>query len=102
MGFFVEIMLTVSAWRKINDWKALLPMAINFFAQIGLSAVIGIRGGEAMNAWPLFLMLDGFCIITLIVMVAKPAKMEKLPSYKELKQLGQENTPRRAISTYGG
>ena len=105
MGFIIEVILTVKAWQKGYGWKALIPMFITGCVAFGIGFVVGQRGGEIMNAWPLFILLDCLCIATLIVMAAKPVamgKMEKMPSFKELKALEEEPTARRAISSYGG
>jgi hypothetical protein len=102
MGFIIEVILTVTAWRKGWGWKALIPMFLTFCAAFGGGFVLGLMGGSFMDYWPAFILLDVFCIIALACMIAKPVGMRKLPSYNEIKNLDQETTPKRAISSYGG
>ena len=101
MGLILEIVLTVVAWRKGWGWKALIPMGITGSIAFGSGFVIGLLGGEVMTIWPYFMFLDAFCILSLIVMVAKPFGYEKVPSYKEIREFGQQVYAKRAISSYG-
>ena len=102
MGFIVEVGLTIWAWQKGWGWKALIPMFLTICAAFGGGFVLGLMGGNFMDYWPAFMLLDVFCVIALICMIAKPVGMGNLPSYKEIKNLDKDTTPRRAISSYGG
>ena len=101
MGLILEIVLTVVAWRKGWGWKALIPMGITGSIAFGSGFMIGLFGGDVMTIWPYFMILDVLCILSLIVMVAKPVGYEKVPSYKEIKEFGQQVNAKRAISSYG-
>ena len=102
MGFIIEVGLTIAAWRKGWGWKALIPLFLTLCVAFGSGFVIGLTGGTVMDYWPVFILMDVFCIIALICMVAKPVGMGKLPSYKEMKNLDKDTTPKRALSSYGG
>ncbi len=102
LGFIIEIGLTVRAWRRGWGWKALIPMVLTGCFSFGGGFLVGLRGGSMMDYWPVFIGLDVLCIIVLLVMASKPVGQGKMPSYKEIKKLGNEHEPRRAISSYGG
>ncbi len=101
MGFIIEIVLTIVAWRKGWGWKALIPLLITGSIAFGSGFVMGLRGTPIMSALPFFILLDIGCIIALIAMVVKQHGYEKVASYGELKNLDQATTPRRALSSYG-
>ena len=71
MFLIIEIILTVTAWRK--GWRgwALLPMGI----VLGIAFVIGVAieasGGSVENVFGVALMLDISGIVALIIMTAK-------------------------------
>ena len=104
MGFIIEIVLTIAAWRKGWRWYALIPLVV--VGSIGFSAgfVVGAFGGTVTSLLPYLVLLDLACIVVLIVMVAKPFGYEKAPSLKDIKALETQPpvTAQRAISSYGG
>lgn len=81
MFLIIEIILTVTAWRK--GWRgwALLPMGI----VLGIAFVIGVAieasGGSVENVFGVAFMLDILGIVALIIMTAKaPAQNERTVS----------------------
>lgn len=77
MLLFLEIILTVSAWKK--GWRgwSLLPLVIGFFLAIGAGAVLGGAGLNWDEAIFLLLPLDIAVIICLAIMVAKRRNREQ-------------------------
>ena len=102
LTLIIEIGLTVTAWKRGWGWMALIPLVLTGCFSFGGGFVLGLQGGNFMDYWPLFIGLDVLCIIALAVMVAKPIGHEKMPSYKEMKNLDGSQEPKRAISSYGG
>lgn len=102
LGFIIEIGLTISAWKRGWGWKALIPIVLTCCISFGGGFMVGLRGGSIMDYWPMFIGLDVLCIIALLVMVTKPMSHEKMPSYRQIKNLDGQQEPKRAISSYGG
>lgn len=73
----LEIILTVTAWRR--GWKAwaLTPIAIGTSLAFVLGAVIGASGGSMDEAMAVGLVLDLTVVGTLIAMVASPRTVEQ-------------------------
>jgi len=71
MLLVVEIILTVTAWRRGWRWQALLPMAATLFVSLVAGLAIAAAGGIHDGfPWPLVL-LDFGCVTALGVMVKK-------------------------------
>jgi len=70
----LEIILAIAAWKR--GWKgwAFLPIAITAALGFMIGIASGGQGGSFENLLPLALVLDGACIVTLIVLIAKPRK----------------------------
>jgi predicted lipid-binding transport protein (Tim44 family) len=73
MLFFVEIILTVSAWKR--GWRgwALIPLAIGFFLAFFAGALMG-AAGMGDEALGLLIIIDIAIIVSLIVMVIVPRR----------------------------
>ena len=77
-------------------------MGLTGCISFGGGFVVGLRGGSVMDYWPMFIGLDVLCIIVLLVMATKSIGHEKMPSYRQIKNLDGHQEPKRAISSYGG
>ncbi len=74
MLLILEIILTVTAWKKGWRWWALLPVAIAFGSAFLTGFVIGASGNTIEN--PLvFIIFDLLLIITQIVLTAVPRRV---------------------------
>ena len=97
MILFIEIALTISAWRK--GWRgwALLPGVM----ALVLGALLGLAMGTTATRGDLIvpsLMIDGLAIFALIGMVVKgPEKREEDTSNKSV----SESEPTLGKTTYG-
>ena len=66
---FIEIALTVAAWRRGWRARALWPMGIG----LGIGTLVGIAvGGDIAQVPPAVLLFDVACIAVLIGMVCRP------------------------------
>lgn len=74
MILIIEIMLTVSAFKKGWGWKALIPWMILFPATFILGAVMGVNGVSEDSQLVLGLLLDGVLIISMLIMNASAPK----------------------------
>lgn len=83
----IEIVLTVFAWRKGWKWLALLPMGLALIIGALIGFAIGTSGGNVTGATGFGIALDVFAIIALIIMMAKPPKLET--NVEELKDSTQ-------------
>lgn len=69
MLLILEIILTVTAWRKGYGALALLPLA---FA-IGIGFIVGSANPESVD-WLGFIWIDILAIVALIIMIATASK----------------------------
>jgi len=69
-----EIFLTITAWRR--GWKAyaLLPGGLTLLLGFLIGLSIGASGGSADSIPGATILLDIACVISLIIMSAKPRK----------------------------
>ena len=85
MLLILEIILTISAWRR--GWKAwaLLPTAIAFGVAFIIGFVAGANGGSEGGVVGIAIALDVVCIAVLIGMIAKPHRkaQDALPEAKQ-------------------
>ncbi len=77
MLLILEIILTVTAWRR--GWKAwaLAPMAVSLSIGFVIGAVIGASGGSVDTAVAVGLLLDLTVVGALVAMVASPRTAEQ-------------------------
>jgi hypothetical protein len=77
MLLILEIILTITAWRR--GWKAwaLLPAAVTGVMGFLIGLAIGASGGNMNHAMPVCLMLDFVFIASLVAMIAKPRKAKQ-------------------------
>ena len=86
MILILEIILTISAWRK--GWKgwALLPMGICLSVGFLIGMAVGASGGTMEDVLPLCVFIELAALISLIVMVAKaPKHIEKVQTTQAVK-----------------
>lgn len=71
MLLFLEIYLTIAAWRK--GWKgwAILPIAIGMAVAFVIGMEVGASGGSNDSAFAVGLIVDFGIILALIMMVLK-------------------------------
>lgn len=67
----LEIILTISAWKKGWRWRALLPLALGCVAAFLVGAAAGANGGSVENVLPIAVLLELGVIGSLIAMVAR-------------------------------
>jgi hypothetical protein len=81
---FIEIWLTVLAWRK--GWKgyALLPMGVSFSLAFLTGIVVGLSGGSVDRLWSVGILLEVCVIVALILMVNRQPNAAK--AIQSLKQ----------------
>lgn len=71
----LQIILAIVAWKR--GWKAwaLMPLAVTVVLGFAIGVVAGVQGDSFEDVMPLALVLDGACIMTLIVLIARPRKV---------------------------
>ena len=75
MILVLEIMLTVSAWKR--GWKSIALIPLGFVLLLGfvIGGIIGANGGNPDEIMGISFILDIlFCIVPLIVMNSRPRK----------------------------
>lgn len=76
MLLFLEIMLTISAWKKGWGWKTLIPVAIAAAIAFFGGIVIGVSGGTIANKGA-FIIIDILLVITQGVMASIAPKQKE-------------------------
>lgn len=76
MLLILEIMLTVSAWRRGWRWKALIPVAIMMGMAFFGGIAIGASGASITNNGA-FVLLDILLVITQAVLSSKAPRQER-------------------------
>ena len=81
MLMFLEIILTISAWKKGWRWKALIPVAIALGFAFFSGVIIASSGGTVVNQGA-FVVVDIMLVITQTILTAKAPRRvtEKLHS----------------------
>jgi len=76
MILVIEILLTISAWRK--GWKgwALLPIGIGMSIGFLLGMSAGATGGNVEDILPMCIFVDLATLISLIVLAAKAPRLK--------------------------
>ncbi len=75
LGFILQIVLTVVAWIRGWQWKALLPLAAGFASNF---IVPTFFGGLDENTFGVVALLINLAIIgALVYMIVKPLKLKK-------------------------
>jgi peptidoglycan/LPS O-acetylase OafA/YrhL len=75
MLLLIEIVLIVIAWRK--GWKAwaLVPIAVAFCTGLICGVVCGLTGTDVEQIMGICLVMEGFCIASLVVMAVRGRKL---------------------------
>jgi uncharacterized membrane protein YfcA len=77
---FIEIALTVAAWRRGWRARALWPIGIGLGLGAVLGAALGAAGSMPQDLLPALLLLDLACIAVLIGMVCQPPQPAQEPT----------------------
>ena len=74
LGFILQIVLTVVAWVKGWQWKALLPVVVGFASGFVVPAVVS-PDTEAFST--VALVINFAVVAVLVYMIVKPPKLKK-------------------------
>jgi hypothetical protein len=72
MFLFIEVVLTIFAWRNGWRWKALLPLGIGLVLGSYLAVIVAFSGGTTDTTWTI--VFDIAASIVLIIMCDKKPK----------------------------
>lgn len=71
MLLFLEIALTIAAWKKGWGARALLPLVFGFGVALLIGMVIGSAGGSVEDARPLGILCDVGVVIALGILARR-------------------------------
>jgi uncharacterized integral membrane protein len=74
----LEIILTISAWKRGWRWRALLPLALGCVAAFLVGAAAGANGGSVEDVLPIAVLLELAVVGSLIAMVARSPRTARL------------------------
>lgn len=87
MILLIEIILTISAWRKGWKARALLPLGLGMSVSFLIGMAVGASGGTIENVIPLCVLIELAILVSLIIMAIKAPRHYKeaqTPSTEEL------------------
>jgi uncharacterized membrane protein YfcA len=76
----LEIILTISAWKRGWRWRALLPLAIGCVAGFLVGAAVGAGGGSVDDVLPIAVLMELAVVGSLIAMVARAPQSVRAPA----------------------
>lgn len=77
----LEIILTISAWKRGWRWRALLPLALGCAAAFLVGAAVGAGMGSVDDVLPIAVLLELGVVGSLIALVARaPRSVRALAS----------------------
>jgi len=76
----LEIILTISAWKRGWRWRALLPLAVGCAAAFLVGAAVGAGGGSVEDALPIAVLLELGVVGSLITLVARAPRPVRAPA----------------------
>lgn len=85
MLLIAELILTITAWRRGWRWWALMPLGLGMIIAFFMGMTVGVCSGIIDDVSGLYLLLDLFCTIALIVLNIRKPKSIRDVRYAEPK-----------------